>query len=210
VTDRPDPGAPSAAWDRWRRWVDVGAYDERWAAMERDGVNPHGEADLVMRFEPRSVLDGGCGTGRLGVELARRGVEVVGVDLDPEMIAAARAKAPDIEWHLASLAGLDLGRTFDVVALAGNVIPFVEPDLRRDAVAGCSRHVAPHGALVMGASLRPGWPATDDIDEWCEAAGLVLVDRWATWDGAPFTADANYAVSVHRRRDLVPPAPGAP
>lgn len=206
--DEPDASGPSAAWERWRGGVDVGAYDERWAAMERAGVNPHGEADLVMRFAPRTVLDGGCGTGRLGIELARRGVEVVGVDLDPDMIAAARAKAPEIEWHRASLAELHLERTFEVVALAGNVIPFVEPRERARAIAGCARHLAPDGVLVMGASLRPGWPTTTELDTWCDAAGLALEDRWATWERAPFAEGSDYAVSVHRRRSPTAPGPG--
>jgi len=199
MSNAPD-ATPSEAWARWREDVDLGGYDERWAAMARAGQNPHGEADLVARFEPRSVLDAGCGTGRLGIELARRGVDVVGVDLDPDMIAAARAKAPGIEWHVASLAGLDLGRTFDVVALAGNVIPFVDPGIRSQAIAGCARHVAPFGALVMGASLRAGWPTTDEVDGWCADVGLETVERWSTWDGQPFGADSDYAVTVHRAR----------
>lgn len=201
-----EPTGPSAAWEQWRRGTDPHDYDARWAAMERAGQNPHGEADLVSRFEPRTVLDGGCGTGRLAIELSRRGVDVVGVDLDADMIAAARAKAPEIEWHQASLADVDdvLGpeRVFDVVALAGNVIPFVDPAVRPAAIAGCARHVAPFGALIMGASLRPGWPTIAELDRWCGDAGLELVDRWSTWDGHPFTDLADYAVSVHRpRRD---------
>jgi len=204
---KPDDGAPSAAWGEWRRDIDLDGYDERWAAMERSGVNPHGEADLVARFEPHTVLDAGCGTGRLAIELARRGVDVVGVDLDPDMVGAARAKAPGLEWHVASLDVLDLGRTFDVVALAGNVIPFVEPGARARAVAGCARHVAPFGALVMGASLRANWPTTAELDRWCTAAGFELVDRWASWDGQPFGASSDYAVSVHRPIRAVRPPP---
>ena len=42
-----------------------------------------------MRFEPTTVLDAWCGTGRVAVELARRGVRVVGVDVDASMLATA-------------------------------------------------------------------------------------------------------------------------
>jgi 2-polyprenyl-3-methyl-5-hydroxy-6-metoxy-1,4-benzoquinol methylase len=54
------------------------------------------------------VLDAGCGTGRIARELARRGLAVVGVDLDDVMLATARRKAPDIEWHTADLATVDV------------------------------------------------------------------------------------------------------
>lgn len=76
----------------------------------------HGEANFVQRLAPRSVLDAGCGTGRVGRELARRGLDVVGVDLDPEMLATARRKAPDMEWRLSDLVSVDMGRSFDVIS----------------------------------------------------------------------------------------------
>ena len=59
----------------------LAGYDERWRRMEAAGVNPHGEADFVFSYGPRSVLDAGCGTGRVAIELARRGLDVVGTDL---------------------------------------------------------------------------------------------------------------------------------
>src|SRR5690242_9066952 len=93
-------------WARWRERVDPAGFDDRWTRLAAAGGNPHGEADLVMTFTPRAVLDGGCGTGRVGIELAARGVTVLGVDADPDMIAAARAKAPDIAWLHADLADL--------------------------------------------------------------------------------------------------------
>ena len=91
-------------WAQWRRQVDLDGYDERWARMAAAGENPHGEADLVCRFDPATVLDGGCGTGRVAIELARRGIDVVGVDLDTDMLARARAKAPELTWVEADLA----------------------------------------------------------------------------------------------------------
>ena len=50
------------------------------------GEDVHGEANFVARFSPGSVLDAGCRTGRVGRELHRRGVHVVGVDLDKVML----------------------------------------------------------------------------------------------------------------------------
>jgi SAM-dependent methyltransferase len=83
-------------------------YDERWSRLAKRGFDIHGEADLVSSYGPTTVLDAGCGTGRVSVELARRGITVTGVDLDDHMLAAARRKAPDLHWVLDDLLQLDL------------------------------------------------------------------------------------------------------
>ncbi len=173
-------------------------YQERFDALEASGVAVHGEADFVMVFTPCSVLDAGCGAGRVGRELATRGVEVVGVDLEETMVAAARRRRPDLEWLVADIATLDLARTFDVVVMAGNVPIFTPPGTHRALVAGCARHLAPGGLLVAGFQLGRGYEV-DAYDTDCAAAGLELTERWSTWDRDPFPGDGGYAVSVHRR-----------
>jgi len=174
------------------------AYDERWTRMAAEGRNVHGEADFVEGLAPTSVLDAGCGTGRVAVELARRGYDVVGVDLDPTMLAGARHKRPDLTWVVGDLATVDLGRTFDVVVLAGNVMIFLAPGTEGAVVANLARHLGPGGALVAGFQLQPGGLHLDAYDAHCRAAGLAPAGRWATWDGHPFDG-GDYAVSVHRR-----------
>jgi len=185
-----------ADWTSWRRRFDLDSYERRWERLAAAGVDPHGEAALVQTYGPRSVLDAGCGTGRVAVELARRGVDVVGVDSDPGMIDTARAKSPDLRWVLADLAELALPDRFDVVVLAGNVVPYVDADRRAAAVTACARHLAPGGVLIAGFALRPGWPGLADYDRWCADAGLTLADRWATWERKPY-AGGDYAVSAH-------------
>jgi SAM-dependent methyltransferase len=183
-------------WSGWREAVDLDEYDARWARMAEAGENPHGEADLVAGYRPATVLDGGCGTGRVGIELARRGVAVLGVDADPDMIAAARAKAPDREWVAVDLADLDRPERFDVVVLAGNVVPYVAAGRRAAVVSACARHLAPGGRMIAGFQLQDGWPTLDEYDGWCVVAGLALERRWATWARDPYAGGA-YAVSVH-------------
>ena len=172
-------------------------YQRRFDDLAATGKDVHGEAVFVMRFAPRTALDAGCGTGRVAIELARRGVEVVGADVEPSMLAVARERAPDIEWVEADLARLDLGRTFDVVVLAGNVPLFTPPGTHAALVAGCAAHVAEGGVLVAGFQLDRGYGA-DDYDGHASAAGLRLEARYATWDGDAFAPGGGYAVSVHR------------
>ncbi len=174
-------------------------YDQRWEELAAAGRNVHGEADFVERLGPASVLDAGCGTGRVAIELARRGVDVMGVDLDRSMLDVARCKHPEISWVLADLVDVDLGRTFDAVVLAGNVMIFLAPGTEAPVVANLARHLGPGGVLVAGFQLQPGRLALPDYDACAEAAGLVLAERWATWDRQPFEDGGDYAVSVHRR-----------
>ena len=135
----------------------------------------------------------------MAIELARRGVDVVGVDLDPSMLAVARAKAPHLTWLAADLATVDAGRAFDVVVLAGNVMIFLTPGTEARVVANLAGHLRPGGALVAGFQLQPGGLDLAAYDRHCVAAGLRLEGRWATWDRAPFEG-GDYAVSVHRDR----------
>ena len=172
-------------------------YDARWAALAASGQSVHGEADCIGRYSPRSVLDAGCGTGRVAIELARRGVDVVGVDLDPPMLAEARAKAPELAWVEADLLTVDLARAFDVVATPGNVMIFLHPGTERAVVANLARHVAPGGSMIAGFHLGRGYDL-DAYDADCAAGELALVERFATWDGKPLVG-GDYAVSVHRR-----------
>jgi 2-polyprenyl-3-methyl-5-hydroxy-6-metoxy-1,4-benzoquinol methylase len=183
-------------------------YDERFRELEASGVDVHGEAAFVEALlrsdapEPATgaaarVLDAGCGTGRVAVELAARGFDVVGVDLDPVMLDAARLKAPKIEWVLSDLAQLRLRREFDVAVLAGNVMLFVGPGTEEAVLSRVAAHVVPDGLLIAGFQLS-GRLALADYDTAAQHAGLDLIARYSTWDGRPFAAD-DYAVSVHRR-----------
>src|SRR5437870_7853334 len=107
------------------RWISSGAprgddYDALVAARLA-GKNPHGEADLIVWLLARErvdyrvqIVDGGCGTGRVAIELARRGYSVVGVDSDPQMLEVARRNAPRVDWVLGDLATVQLVTTPDM------------------------------------------------------------------------------------------------
>ena len=178
------------AWDGDR-------YQRRFDELAATGSDVHGEASLVRSYGPAAVLDAGCGTGRVAIALAGHGIDVVGVDLDASMLATARARRPDITWVEADLASLDLGRRFDVVVMAGNVLLFTPPGTEAAVVAACARHVGPGGTLLAGFQLDRAYDL-GSYDEHASAAGLRLVDRWATWDRARFEDGGTYAVSAHR------------
>lgn len=193
------------------RWQDAdvarGAdYDARWHELTAAGENIHGEADLIQALLAANggsrVLDAGCGTGRVAMELARRGISVLGVDADPQMLITARDKAPELTWAQADLAdavalATAAGGPFDVVLLAGNVMIFLESGTEPVAMANLAGRLEPGGLLVAGFDLHTEM-TLDRYDALAAEAGLRLLHRWATWDRQPFDG-GDYAVSVHRR-----------
>ncbi len=144
--------------NRWLRTRSVSGdvYDATYPRRAAAGEDVHGEANFVQRLAPTSVLDAGCGTGRVGRELARRGLDVVGVDLDPEMLATARRVAPTVNWHLADLMTADLSWTFDAVVLAGNVLIFLTPGTEGAVLAKYGSPCAPRGVVDRGFSSDAG------------------------------------------------------
>ena len=175
------------------------SYDERFRELAASGVDVHGEAAYVAALVPPGacVLDAGCGTGRVGIELARRGYDVVGVDSDASMLSVARKAAPDLEWRLEDLAALSDGPSYDLVVAAGNVMIFLAPGTGPTVVARLAAALRPGGLLVSG--WRTDELAVAEYDEWASAAGLVPVARHATWQGEPLTADAGWCVAVDSR-----------
>jgi SAM-dependent methyltransferase len=197
-----DSDGVSRRWSEWRSVTDLDEYYSRWQRLEAIGQPTHGEADFIESFHPSSVLDAGCGMGRVAIELARRGIDVVGVDLDDDLLHFARRTQPSIRWVHADLATMDLGRTFTVVAMPGNVMVFCRPGDRAPIVRNCVAHLEPDGLLIAGFQLEDSDEALTlaEYDDLCERAGLELAQRWSTWDSDPYRGEA-YAVSVHHRGD---------
>jgi SAM-dependent methyltransferase len=196
------------------RWSGPGgdAYAARFDALAATGADVHGEAALCASLVAPGarVLDAGCGTGRVAIRLAELGYDCVGVDVDAGMLAEARRRAPQLPWVQADLSALDLVGTkvaapFDLVVLAGNVMPLVAAGTESVVVARVAAQLGPDGVLVAGFGLDrahlprgAGRLQLADYDAWCAAAGLMPECRLASWDGEPY-GGGGYAVSIHRR-----------
>ncbi len=191
----------SPRWVEWRRRIDIGDYDARFEKLAESGAEVHGEADFIASFEPRRVLDAGCGTGRIAIELARRALDVTGVDLDADMIVAARRKAPGQPWSVEDLARMQLGHRFDLIAMPGNVMIYCAPDDRRLIVHNMAQHLEPGGLLIAGFTLEREGYSLAEWDAHCAASGFALAARYATWNRDVFVDGGDYHVSVHRRTD---------
>lgn len=177
-------------------------YIERFRQMARDGVDLAGEARFVDALvSPGSrILDAGCGPGRVGSVLYERGHEVVGVDVDPELIAAAEADHAGPVWLVGDLSRLDLAalgqaKPFDAIVVAGNVMAFVAIGTEGAVLKSLHKHLGPDGRIVIGFGLDRGYSLAD-FDADITAAGLEVENRFGTWDIRPLEDDSNFNVTV--------------
>jgi len=117
-----------------------------------------------------SILELGCGAGRVTHPLISLGHSVVAVDESPEMLAHVRGA----RTVLARIDGLDLSMRFDVVVLASHLVNVPDDDLLAAFLATCARHVYETGCVVIQrhpvswfdtvAPSRRTVPASDGVD----------------------------------------------
>jgi SAM-dependent methyltransferase len=103
------------------------------------------------------VLELGCGTGRVLVELAKAGHEVSGLDLSSAMLAVARAKveaaegiSKRVQLVEGDMTNFELGQKFSLVLVPARAFQHViEPDAQRAALKCMHRHLNRGGHLVV-------------------------------------------------------------
>jgi len=180
-------------------------YIERFRSKAASGEDLGGEARLVHAMAPRNarILDAGCGPGRTGALLADLGHEVVGVDVDPVLIAAAQEDHPGATWLIGDLAELDLPsrgfpEKFDVIVSAGNVMAFLAESTRSLVLSRLAEHLADDGRIVVGFGSAREYKFNDFFTD-VEGAGLVADQKLSTWDLRPFDSDSNFLVAILRR-----------
>jgi SAM-dependent methyltransferase len=180
------------------------AYIQRFKDLAAAGQDLVGEARLVDAMLPRGarVLDAGSGTGRLSAHLADAGHEVVGVDGDPVLVAAAERGHPGPRFLVGDLAELDLpaagiAEPFDVVVCAGNVMTFLAESTRVEVLRRMRAHVATDGRAAIGFGAGRGYEFGDFLAD-AAAGGWAPDLLLSTWDLRPFTPDADFLVALLR------------
>lgn len=192
------------------KWVEITEQDpnhsnwyvERFRSMVAAGDDLAGEARFVDAMAPRQarILDAGCGPGRVGSALARVGHEVVGVDVDPVLIAAAEQDHPGPTWVVGDLADLDLTSAgvhegFDVVVCAGNVLTFLAPGTRRDVLANLGGQLRGDGRIAVGFGAGRGY-GFEEFRADADLVGLARELELGAWDLRPLTEDSDFLVAV--------------
>jgi SAM-dependent methyltransferase len=179
-------------------------YIERFRAMVRAGDDLSGEARFVDAMARRGarILDAGCGPGRMGGYLATVGHHVVGVDVDPALIAAAEQDHPGPQWLVGDLAELDLPargivEPFDVIASAGNVMAFLAPSTRGQVLSRLRAHLSDDGRAAIGFGAGRDYGFAEFLADAADA-GFAPDLLLSTWDLRPFADDSDFLVAILR------------
>jgi SAM-dependent methyltransferase len=107
------------------------------------------------RSDGNSLLDVACGTGG-HVPYLSHDFAYEGLDLDPEMLALARKRFPDVIFHQGDMVDFTLGRQFDIVTCLFSSIAYTRTEERlRRAIANMAGHLRLGGLLLIGSFLTP-------------------------------------------------------
>ena len=178
-------------------WHDVecGRYDvdmDLWRELAADARGP--------------ILDVGAGTGRIALDLARRGHEVVALDHDPELLAALRERAGgerlEVATAVADAAGFELERRdFALVIAPMQTVQLLGRAGRRGFLRAARAHVAPGGlvAIAIVDALEPF-----EVDDVLLPAPDTLVIDGTLYSSQPVALrDRGERVTVERIREIV-------
>jgi SAM-dependent methyltransferase len=135
-----------------------------------------------------SVLDLGCGPGRIAGPIAELGHPVTGVDDGPAMIAALPA---GVEGIVADARKVRLLRRFGAVLLASHLVN--DPESGADFVATAAAHLEPAG-YVVGETYPPGWDPAPSLGHATRLGDASVELLWATVIGDRLEAEVRYGV----------------
>jgi 2-polyprenyl-3-methyl-5-hydroxy-6-metoxy-1,4-benzoquinol methylase len=165
-----------------------------------------GEALAANGITGGRVLDVGCGTGNIAVELARRGFTVTAIDRSPRAIARASAR-PDgstVRWQAGDILELALGES-DVVIDRGCLHALPSANHARWAEA-MARATAPRGLLLVKTlsphERRPPHTHAFTVEELHTllAAGFTLESAWESVFQGPVVPPPRALFAIFRRR----------
>jgi SAM-dependent methyltransferase len=155
-------------------------YDELTRDHEYDGWTWHLE-QKALRFgvHGRRLLDAACGTGKSFIPFRERGYSVTGCDISPEMLAVARAKAPEAKLFAADIRELEAIGEFDLITCLDDAVNYLTDDGDLDrAFASFGRNLAPDGVLVFDLNTLSAYRTT-----WARDATLDGPELFLAWRG---------------------------
>jgi ubiquinone/menaquinone biosynthesis C-methylase UbiE len=134
-------------------------YDEIYASIDKDyEVEVSKLHTFIQKYKQspgNSLLDVACGTG-IHAGFLSKYYQVQGLDLDPQMLAVAKKKHPDIRFHQGDMTDFDLHRQFDVIVCLFSSIGYVKTRSRlRKAMKNMARHLLPGGVVLVEPWFTP-------------------------------------------------------
>jgi SAM-dependent methyltransferase len=168
-------------------------------------------ARTALRGKPARILDLGCGTGRVTLDLARLGHRLIGLDLELRFVAEcrrrARARNVAVGASIGDVRTFDLGRRFDLVLAAMQLLQLLSTADERVAALRRIRSHLREGGLFAAALLDLGGELTDDqyvppLPDMRESDGWV----WSSQPVALRIVEDGAALTLERLRRAVSPS----
>ena len=170
-----------------------------------------GEIDFyrAMAIEVKNrggtILEVGCGTGRVALRLAEEGVPIVGLDLSPAMLAVARQKSlglSNVRWVEGDMQAFELGEHFDLILIPGHSFQFMLiPEDQVLCLECLHRHLTADGKLVIHVNHDdPSWLGERNQGkgtgfelkgEYRKDTMLGSVRKWTSWSYEASTQTAS-------------------
>ena len=151
-----------------------------------------------------AILDVGAGTGRVTLDLARRGFPVVALDVDARLLAALERRAAGL--HVRTVAAdardFELGERFALVLVPMQTVQLLGGRAGRDAFLGCARrHLAADGRLAI--ALADALEAFDDEHDQPPVPDVADIDGVLYFSRPVAVRDAGERVALERIRETV-------
>jgi SAM-dependent methyltransferase len=129
---------------------------------ENNSFEPDGPTLLQMARQVKGrVLELGCGSGRITIPLAQQGIDIIGLDIVPVMLAHAKQKAGDlpIDWVEADVCTFQLAQRFDLIFETGSVFQHLLTRADQEACLACVRtHLVENGRFILPLAFpHPKW-----------------------------------------------------
>jgi SAM-dependent methyltransferase len=127
-------------------YADPDLYDAEYGSYQ-------GDFDLYLNLiNGGDVLDLACGTGRLTIPFAEKGLKAVGLDASQAMLARVQGKSKNllIEWVHRDIRDFQLNHKFDLITLAGNAFQALPSNEDQERMLLCVRgHLKPSGIFAF-------------------------------------------------------------
>ncbi|HEY1539808.1 MAG TPA: methyltransferase domain-containing protein [Solirubrobacteraceae bacterium] len=162
----------------------------------------------LAKAEEGPILDVGAGTGRVSLDLARRGHEVVALDREPAFLDALRARCGSsrrVQTVVGDAACFDLGdRRFGLIVAPMQTIQLLGGAGRAGFLRCARKHLTPHG--LVACALADAMEAFDAEHVVLPLPDLGLVDGVRYYSQPVALRDAGDRMAIERIRTTVSPS----
>ena len=157
-----------------------------------------------LAADVEAVLDVGAGTGRVTLDLARRGIPVVALDADARLLAALQERAAGLPVRTvtADARAFDLGERFALIIVPMQTVQLLEGPAGRTAFLRCARrHLRPGGRLVL--ALADALECFDEEHDQPPVPDVADVDGIVYFSRPVAVRDEGGRVALERIRETV-------